>query len=741
MRKISSDRTNLFGNTPHDNTDRVAQQSLSKPAGSTKRVFLYSSRYQPSWFNPIKFENVLANVKRLPNLHKHPNQQNRILNSVQALLKNNQTSEIKLTTLEKTQMVDALAAVYIAHTDHSEKVASLLHLFIDDDVLQFAEKRRKSVTDQLRPIYDLRKAVFIGKASGAKQTQTREAIMLLIDQMPARVKNIKYGNLRAAEEVLAADIYALTGFDCPRLQLARNAQHLFEFSENTRNDFEKYKDKPEEFVVVVSPYSPHFNDLGKILVREDKMSKWERSMRLLQKLVTHQDKNRKSEKVTQFMRPLIVELEGEKGAENFDKAFTSYKNAEKIEEKINQGLPLDENEKKVVGHQMEQQRHDELLRICLLLPDRNHKEGENSVMNEEEREILVNALDSGDLEPIRSIKNLKEKIVKTFEGKGGKIGDLSVEEAIETLDEALTTCAILKKLKEKIDSNAKLTDEDKSIAMRSTRAEKLGALFSIYNMAPADLRTKTMEGYCASRLISNLDLFNYGLFNFGIKGSQSNIEKWRHMLVDFGNSLPLGGFKGDPQMGSFVNALKRARTDDPAMPNTIREADLDMRNVAPGATGIGALPKARPIVPLIETYITNRGILSTPEIDAIFSVITRLRAIPDEAIYSVCRQNWHHGTEQFPIPEKHKVYAIENADSMAKILIERRDKLIELQRPEDQIIWEKWYAANPDKVATAENEVRAAVAALTRIYIRPGASRPGADGKLLIPPLARRHSI
>ncbi|MGZ5799830.1 MAG: hypothetical protein ACXWJZ_04270, partial [Burkholderiaceae bacterium] len=62
-------------------------------------------------------------------------------------------------------------------------------------------------------------------------------------------------------------------------------------------------------------------------------------------------------------------------------------------------------------------------------------------------------------------------------------------------------------------------------------------------------------------------------------------------------------------------------------------------------------------------------------------------------------------------------------------------------RPEDQITWEKWYAANPDKVATVENEVRAAVVALTRIYIRPGASRPGADGELPIHPLARRHSI
>lgn len=261
--------------------------------------------------------------------------------------------------------------------------------------------------------------------------------------------------------------------------------------------------------------------------------------------------------------------------------------------------------------------------------------------------------------------------------------------------------------------------EDVQIPEKSlARADQLKARRKMVALLPEQYKQDTITSYYVSRLVANWDFENFDLFNFGFHGRRS-------LLVDFGNCGTMG-FGGQQKPDSLERANTKARATDPQIPNPIRPEDIRFdRHVAPTFTGIGSLPRARPIAPLVKsiTEAENRmahfggnlreiGRHDLASLSPVLEAAYRLTLIPNEAFSSVARDHWPGGSQPFAYyPEDNLRYS---ADEFAEVMIHRRDELTSQFKASDLQMWADKY---PLKAKAAHQQVSAAVAALTGLHV------------------------
>jgi len=299
--------------------------------------------------------------------------------------------------------------------------------------------------------------------------------------------------------------------------------------------------------------------------------------------------------------------------------------------------------------------------------------------------------------------------------------------SVEKYDEALRVYKIEQQKEQKLielQSKQVLGSEkhnaDITIKMRCARAVQLNARLKMVTLLPEHYKQSMMTAYCVSRLVADWDFENFDLYNFGFNGERS-------MLVDFGNCGTMG-FGGMQKTDSLKRANSRARESDPQAPNAMRKEDMQFNGtVAPSLTGIGSLPRARPIAPLvqsitkIENSIANAGHglrdlakHDLAPLSPVFEAIFRLSLIPDEAFHRLAKENWPGGAGLFPYYEEDKLRL--SADAFANVMIDRRNALTAQFKQSEIHDWEE---RNKQTVKNAHCEVAAAVASLTGIFIKP----------------------
>ena len=264
-----------------------------------------------------------------------------------------------------------------------------------------------------------------------------------------------------------------------------------------------------------------------------------------------------------------------------------------------------------------------------------------------------------------------------------------------------------------------------TISKQKARGAQLSALCNIYQQLPDRLRSETMKAYCASRLIGNWDFVNYAWYNVGLHDVTKRPEEWRMATVDFGNSGTMG-FGGLQKPDSRHSANERARLTDPKKPCPIRVEDRQFNSDVSGSrTGIGSVPRSRPIVPLIQSLIeaetriaacsSDASRIPTHEIGAMsaaLEVAFRLTLIPDAAFHFVAATNWPDGSMPFPRTDADSLHL--SAHDLAVIMIQRRDALVKQFAPREIAEWRRKNTANSIE---ALQEVSVAVATVTDIEI------------------------
>lgn len=276
-----------------------------------------------------------------------------------------------------------------------------------------------------------------------------------------------------------------------------------------------------------------------------------------------------------------------------------------------------------------------------------------------------------------------------------------------------------------------------TVLKQKARGAQLDAMCSIYRQLPERLRNETMKAYCASRLIGNWDFVNYAWYNVGFHDLTKRPEEWRTATVDFGNSGTMG-FGGLQKPESGRSANERARLTDPRKPCPIRVEDRQFNGAVGGSrTGIGSIPRSRPIVPLIRSLIEaetriaacsgDASRIPTHEVGAIsaaLEVAFRLTLIPDAAFHVVAARNWPDGSMPFPRGDADSLHL--SAHDLAVIMIQRRNALVKQFAPREIAEWQR---RNTVKSIEALEEVSVAVATVTGIEIAD--HLPGVEKKPL----------
>ena len=284
----------------------------------------------------------------------------------------------------------------------------------------------------------------------------------------------------------------------------------------------------------------------------------------------------------------------------------------------------------------------------------------------------------------------------------------------EKYDQALSDFHKAQQAEQRCDPREDMQVAEKSMA----RADQLKARRKMVALLPERYKQDTITAYCVSRLVANWDFENFDLFNFGFHGQRS-------LLVDFGNCGTMG-FGGKQKPDSLEGANTKARNIDPQAPNPIRPEDIRFdRHMPPTLTGIGSLPRARPVAPLVQsiTQAENRmaqfggklrelGRHDVGPLSPVLEATYRMALIPDDAFVSVAKAHWPSGSQPFAYYPEDKLRL--SADEFAELMIQRRNALTGQFKASDLQVWADKY---PRRAQAAHQQVSAAVAALTGLHV------------------------
>ena len=241
-----------------------------------------------------------------------------VLAAIRQLLPHRRTGGVRLDVQQRVEIADALGALFMARTSATVEAAALRAALLDAQALAHAQ------TQNLPRFLDSGQIIDLGNVAdctriGATQSQTRMAVIVTIDGVRFRVKDIKYGNERAAQEVMAGAVMALTGLDAPTARLAANGQHLFHPSAQSREDHSDHMNRPERFVYIASPLIPGYKDLGELV------------------------------NTPELVRPEIERFGGARAAARYDAARARYQAAERREAVISAHVGERDEVQRMIG--------------------------------------------------------------------------------------------------------------------------------------------------------------------------------------------------------------------------------------------------------------------------------------------------------------------------------------------------------------------------------------------------------
>jgi hypothetical protein len=214
---------------------------------------------------------VAAALKALPTRSGEVQEQAEVIDAVSRLWDDFSQGKLMLGPEEKLLVTEQLAGTFMAKTPFTAEAVKLRSFFLDRETHRLARDQMQPIAAFPDPgqILDLGEVELEGR-SEASQQQTRPAVMAELDEIDYRDKDIKYGNSRAATEVLDGALTSMAGMDAPDAKLALNGAHLFNPSAESRRDHADHADHPERFATVASPLTLEYQDVGD-LARDPKV--------------------------------------------------------------------------------------------------------------------------------------------------------------------------------------------------------------------------------------------------------------------------------------------------------------------------------------------------------------------------------------------------------------------------------------------------------------------------------------
>jgi hypothetical protein len=670
----------------------VMQNHLSVIKGLEADTAVEGSLMTASQRGQARCAVVAAALQALPTCAGEVERQEAVINAVSTLWNDYSSGKLSLGPAEKLLMAKGLAGTFLAKTPHTAKAAELRGLFLDKETHARAKSEMQPIPAFPDPsqILDLGE-VALEDRSEASQQQTRPAVMAEIDEIDYRIKDIKYGNSRAATEVLDGSLTSMTGMDAPDAKLAVNGAHLFNPSRESRGDYNNHAQQPAQFAYVASPLTLEYQDLGDL---------------------AHDNG---------VMRGQIEKERGEGGALKYDAALTRYADAAAAETKM-----LEDQKK--TGHADVQKQLDS---------KRQGLAVEKAMAIEQ-----LARLPRGRIADESTEDALDPRLLGVIE-EAPKTGMGSVRSSIHHKLQPTHVAALENTLRRIHASEADLNEqEDKHWEPnRSARMEKYNAMMDMVNLFPEHMKEEVQKLHMVSLLNHNFDPYNWGLANAGFS-TIGEMVKWRISVVDHGNSV-MDGFGGMQKVNSWLRGNTRARKDDPLMPNFVLQREVQPDYVPASITGISSFQRAMPFVRLLKDMIKaeTRVADTIPidqfmmkyekELEPAIEMAYRFSLIPKDAYDRVAKNKWPggetgEGSELFPWRpgDVHR-----SAAEVSEILFDRKQAIID-HFPQDII--DAWKAKYPEKATAAYNEVAAGIAGTTGYYIDHPDSRPSSVRSAMI---------
>lgn len=262
---------------------------------------------------------------------------------------------------------------------------------------------------------------------------------------------------------------------------------------------------------------------------------------------------------------------------------------------------------------------------------------------------------------------------------------------------------------------------------KAPRRELYEARSRLLDLLPNDIRQMLGKAQFISRMVGHNDFANGEFCNVGL--NDANVV----VALDFGNALHQGF--GGRQRGreNFEAARSLAYPEnDPYPASTMLKPEDhrlggDPRFTRNTGTNVGGIPRSGPVAELVRDAIHAESRLA--EVGAKGDVLAeemyflggqleaafQLGLVPDDAIKRVVAREWP-GPDDPVAPYKDDDTIRDSADELAARITRERRKLVDRFRPDDLQRWREKY---PGRARDSYNQVAAAVAALTGIYIPP----------------------